>query len=82
MSEEIYCDGFGNIMVTGALVRIDLVSMTTPDAQGKPQFQSSKRLVMPLDAFLRSFSMSEDVIGKLMKAGIVAKKPQDGQVPG
>ena len=77
MNEEIYSDGFGNIAVTGTVVRIDLVSMAGAGADGKPRFENRVRLVMPLDGFLRSFSMSEDVVGKLMKAGIVNKKNPD-----
>jgi hypothetical protein len=81
MNEEIFSDGFGNIAVTGTVVRIDLVSLSGQGADGKPTFTSRHRLVMPLDGFLRSFSMSEDVVGKLMKAGVVNKKTPDSPGP-
>lgn len=73
MSDEIYCDGIGNIQVTGTLVRIDLISMVDNDAEGKPRFRISRRLILPLDAFVRSFSLQENTMKKLMEAGIVGK---------
>ena len=77
MSQEFYTDGFANIAVTGTVVRVDLMSMTGQDKDGKPSFEVKQRVVMPLDGFLRSFSMSEDVVNKLMKAGIVNKRTPD-----
>ncbi len=77
MSEEVFTDGFANIAVTGTVVRIDLMSMTGQDKDGKPRFETRQRLLMPLDGFLRSYSMCEDVVGKLMKAGIVNKRTAD-----
>lgn len=74
MSQELFADSFGNIAVTGTLVRIDLVSLSGQDKDGKPVFEKTHRVVMPLDGFLRSFSMSEDVIQRLIKAGLVQRK--------
>jgi hypothetical protein len=79
MDKELFIDGFGNIMVTGTMVRIDLVSLVEPAAEGKqPRFEHRERLVMPLDGFLRSFGMAESVVQKMVDAGVVAKrKPGD-----
>ncbi|MBL8486576.1 MAG: hypothetical protein JNK22_05785, partial [Rhodocyclaceae bacterium] len=33
------------------------------------------RLVMPIDGFLRAFALAEDVMKKLIAAGIVTQKP-------
>ena len=74
MPAEIYSDGFANIMVTGTIVRIDLMSLAGQDAEGKPRFEPGPRLIMPLDGFLRSYAMSDDVVGKLEKAGIVNRR--------
>lgn len=74
MAEELYSDGFANIMVTGTIVRIDLMALAGQDAQGKPRFEVRRRLVMPLDGFLRSYAMADDVVNKLVKAGIVNKR--------
>lgn len=81
MAQEIFSDGFANIAVTGAIVRIDLMSMVGQDKDGKPRFEAKERLVMPLDAFLRSYTMADDVINKLMKAGVVNKRTPDAPPP-
>lgn len=77
MNEEFFTDGFANVAVTGTVVRIDLMSMAGQDKDGKPRFEVKKRMVMPLDAFLRSYTMSEDIVNKLIKAGVVGKRTPD-----
>jgi len=74
MSQEFFTDGFANIAVTGTIVRIDLMSMVGVDKENKPRLEVKQRLIMPLDAFLRSYSMADDIVNKLMKAGIVNKR--------
>jgi hypothetical protein len=74
MAEELYSDGFANITVTGTIVRIDLMALAGQDAQGKPRFEVRRRLVMPLDGFLRSYAMADDVVNKLQKAGVVNRR--------
>lgn len=72
MEKELFVDGFGNIIVTGTMVRIDLVALVEPGADGKePRFEHRQRLVMPLDGFLRSFGMAESVVKKMVDAGVV-----------
>lgn len=79
MEKELYVDGFGNIMVTGTVVRIDMVSMVEPAGEGsQPRFEHRQRVVMPLDGFLRSFGMAEGVVKKMVDAGVVAmRNPTD-----
>jgi hypothetical protein len=80
MSKEFFSDGFANIAVTGTVVRIDLMSMVGVNPDGKPRMEVKSRMVMPLDAFLRSYAMSEDIVNKLIKAGVVNKRtpPEPG----
>ena len=74
MAEEFFTDGFANIAVTGSVVRIDLMSITGMDANNKPRFEVKSRMLMPLDGFLRSYLMSEDIVNKLTKAGVINKR--------
>lgn len=74
MAKEFFTDGFANIAVTGTIVRIDLMSMVGVNQDGKPRMEVKSRMVMPLDAFLRSYSMADDIVNKLMKAGVVNKR--------
>lgn len=81
MTTEFFTDGFANIAVTGTIVRIDLMSMVGVDKEGKPRLEVKQRMVMPLDAFLRSYSMADDIVNKLMKAGVVNKRTPDAPGP-
>ena len=76
---EVYADGMGEITLSGGMVRIDLVSLSSDnkDAEGRPELDVRQRIVMPPDGFLRSFSAMEDLVQKLMKAGLV-KSREDG----
>ena len=75
--KEMFVDGFGNIMVTGTMVRIDLVSLVEPASEGhQARFEHRQRIIMPLDGFLRSFGMAESVVKKMVDAGVVGmRKP-------
>ncbi len=81
MTTEFFTDGFANIAVTGTVVRIDLMSMVGVDKDNKPRLEVKQRMVMPLDAFLRSYSMADDIVNKLMKAGVVNKRTPDAPGP-
>lgn len=75
---DLFADTFNGIAVTGNLVRIDLATLA-PQAGGQPanaqpQFETRARLVMPIDGFLRAFALAEDVMKKLIAAGIVTQK--------
>ena len=76
---DLFADTFNGIAVTGNLVRIDLATLA-PQPGGQPQgtppqFETRGRLVMPIDGFLRAFALAEDVMKKLIAAGIVTQKP-------
>jgi len=74
---EIFADTFNGIAVTGSLIRIDLATLVPESAGGQgsqPRFESHQRLIMPIDGFLRAFALSEDVVKKLMAAGIVTQR--------
>lgn len=74
---DIFADTFNGIAVTGNLIRIDLATLVPDSAGGQgnqPRFESRQRLIMPIDGFLRAFALSEDVMKKLMAAGIVTQR--------
>ncbi|MEO5347355.1 MAG: hypothetical protein H7834_13415 [Magnetococcus sp. YQC-9] len=73
---EIFCDTFGNIVVTGNIVRIELATLDpTQSDQNNPKLETRSRLIMPLDGFLRSFGMSKQVVDKLTEAGVLRRAP-------
>ena len=83
MSEnrESYADGIGEITLSGGMVRIDLVTLqgTQKNSESKPKLETSQRIIMPPDGFLRSFSAMENLVKQLIDAGLV--KPRDGEQP-
>ena len=76
---EVFADGMGEITLTGGMVRIDLVSLSAnnKDSEGRPELELRQRIVMPPDGFLRSFSAMEDLMQKLIKAGVVKQRNQE-----
>ena len=78
-SQEIFADGIGEIVLSGGMVRMDLVALTGSqrDEGNQPSLEFRQRVVMPPDGFLRSFSAMEDLVKQLIQAGLV--KPRDGE---
>jgi hypothetical protein len=81
MDKEIFADGIGEIVLSGGMVRMDLVALTGSqrDKDDKPKLEFRQRIVMPPDGFLRSFSAMEDLVRQLVDAGLV--KPREGGQP-
>lgn len=79
-----YADMIGNITVTGQIVRIDFLSQITPPPQSvsqEVQYQTSHHLVMPLDGFLRSLGVQEQVRAKLIEEGVVKIEQNEAIAP-
>ncbi len=79
-----FADMIGNITVTGHLVRIDFLTQVTPPPQSptgsqETQYQTSHHLVMPLDGFLRSLGVQEQVRAKLLEEGVI--KVEQKEIP-
>jgi hypothetical protein len=79
MEEHIYCDDIGQIMVSGAIVRMDLMiqSVTEKDAGGKPKLVVQRRVIMPIDAFLRAASRLQSSVQDMVKKGVIQRAPSD-----
>ncbi len=79
--QDVYADGIGEITLTGGMVRIDLVSLSAKnrDDQGRPKLEFRKRVVLPPEGFLRSFSAMEDLVKQLVEAGLI--KRREGEDP-
>ena len=71
--KEIYADGIGQIHFAGAMVRFDFVTLQ-PKAEGEaPVPESSIRIIMPPQGFLSAYNSMEQLINKLLDAGILQK---------
>ena len=83
-SQEVFADGVGEIVLSGGMVRMDLVALTGTqrDENNQPRLEFRQRVVMPPDGFLRSFSAMEDLVKQLIKAGLVKPRDNDQTVVG
>ena len=71
--KEIFADGIGQIHFAGGMVRYDFVTLQ-PAEDGKTLgTQSNIRIVMPPQGFLAAFNSMQQLIDKLLEAGVLQK---------
>lgn len=71
--KEIFADGIGQIHFAGGMVRFDFVTLQ-PEEDGKtPTPQSNVRIIMPPQGFLGAFNSMQQLINKLLEAGVLQK---------
>ena len=71
--KEFYADGIGQIHFAGMMVRFDFVTLQ-PKAEGEPPVpESTIRVIMPPQGFLSAYNSMEQLINKLLDAGILQK---------
>ena len=75
MHQEIFADGISAVHVTGNLVRIDLMTLQPQlkSDNGQPVIEVNKRIIMPLEGFIQSLATQEDIVKKLIEAGVLQK---------
>ena len=68
--KEFYADGIGQIHFAGMMVRFDFVTLQ-PKAEGEPPVpESTIRVIMPPQGFLSAYNSMDQMIKKLVDAGI------------
>lgn len=71
--KEIFADGIGQIHFAGGMVRFDFVTLQ-PEADGKaPTPVVNERIIMPPQGFLGAFNSMQQLIDKLLEAGVLQK---------
>ena len=71
--KEIYADGIGQVHFAGGMVRYDFVTLQ-PSEDGKaPVPQSNVRIIMPPQGFLGACNSMQQLIDKLLEAGVLQK---------
>ncbi|MBQ3389055.1 MAG: hypothetical protein IJG60_07575 [Thermoguttaceae bacterium] len=79
MKKEIYADGIGQIHFAGNMVRFDFMTLQ-PGADGAaPTPEFNERIIMPPMGFLAAFNSMQQLINKLVDAGVLTKNPQAPQ---
>ena len=70
--KEIYADGIGQIHFAGGMVRYDFVTVQ-PEEEGKTSLKANVRIIMPPQGFLAAFNSMQQLIDKLLEAGVLQK---------
>jgi hypothetical protein len=75
MHAEVYTDGIDEITVGGAIVRVDLVSLspTERDANNAPKKVFRQRLIFSIEAFANSVEVMQNALQGLVDAGVVKR---------
>ena len=71
--KEIFADGIGQSHFAGGMVRYDFVTLQ-PEEDGKaPVPRANVRIIMPPQGFLATFNSMQQLIDKLLEAGVLQK---------
>jgi len=71
--KEIFADGIGQIHFAGGMVRFDFITLQ-PEADGAaPVPEVNERIIMPPQGFLGAFNSMQQLIDKLLEAGVLQK---------
>lgn len=71
--KEIFADGIGQIHFAGAMVRFDFVTLQPGENGAAPVPQSNIRVIMPPQGFLSAYNSMQQLIDKLLEAGVLQK---------
>ncbi len=82
MSEELYVDGVGDVVITGMVIRFDLMALdpSQRDDKNQPQPAVRQRVVMPIDGFVRAVQKLNGTLSKLEEIGVIRKSQKPGSV--
>jgi len=71
--KEIFADGIGQVHFAGNMVRFDFVTLQPEENGAAPVPQSNLRVIMPPQGFLAAFNSMQQLIDKLVEAGVLQK---------
>ncbi len=74
--KEIFADGIGQIHFAGGMVRFDFVTLQPEDDGKAPTPKSNTRIIMPPQGFLGAFNSMQQLIDKLLEAGVLQKNEE------
>ncbi|MBO5762742.1 MAG: hypothetical protein J6R85_02635 [Lentisphaeria bacterium] len=71
--KEIFADGIGQIHFAGNMVRFDFVTLQPAEDGQAPTPESNVRVIMPPQGFLAAYNSMQQLIDKLLEAGVLQK---------
>ena len=76
---EMFADGLGQIHFAGGMVRMDFMTLQPGEAGQEASPRNSFRIIMPTQGFLGAFNSMQQLIDKLVEAGVVQKNETSGR---
>jgi hypothetical protein len=67
MSDQVFADGLGGILVTGSTVRLDFVAISPGGAEGQAKLELQQRVIMPVEGFLRAAAKIQEASQALIR---------------
>ncbi len=71
--KEIFADGIGQVHFAGGMVRFDFVTLQPAEEGKAPVPEANVRIIMPPQGFLGAFNSMQQLIDKLVEAGVLQK---------
>ena len=71
--KEIFADDIGQIHFAGGMVRFDFVTLQPGEDGAAPTPVVNERIIMPPQGFLGAFNSMQQLIDKLVEAGVLTK---------
>ena len=71
--KEIFADGIGQIPFAGGVGRFDFVTLQPGEDGAAPTPVVNERIIMPPQGFLGAFNSMQQLIDKLVEAGVLTK---------
>ena len=71
--KEIFADGIGQIHFAGGMVRFDFVTLQPQEGGQAPTPEAKYRIIMPPQGVLAAFDSMQQLINKLVEAGVLKK---------
>jgi len=90
MTDQIFADALGGILVTAGTVRLDFVAISPTSTDGGPaKLELQQRIIMPVESFLRAAAKMQEAVqalsrqqqGAVAPPNSAAPRPEDGKVP-
>ncbi|MEG3640328.1 hypothetical protein [Magnetococcus sp. PR-3] len=80
MKDEMYIEGIGEIGFHLGMIRMNLMGLdlSEKDENGNPTPVVQQQAVMSLRGFLVSLAAMENMVDKLVDAGVLKRRDQDG----
>ena len=75
--KEIFADGIGQIHFAGNMVRFDFVTLQPSEDGNAPVPASNVRIIMPPQGFLGAFNSMQQLIDRLVEAGVLQKNESE-----